>query len=267
MNYKIIFSDIDGTLLTTKNDVSEFTVSEIKKRKDSIPFILVSARMPKSMTYLQERLSIENTPIICYNGALVIIDGKTVSSSVIHINILKQLFSMVSEHDIRLGLYFEDEWIVEEDSERVRKEIFNTKAIPTYSSIATTINNWEKSNKGAHKIMCMGTEENIDLAYQLLIDEFKTDLHIYRSNATLIEIANKNVSKLSGIHTILKKCYPYSIQEAIAFGDNYNDMEMIEAVGHGVAMGNARQEVKEIANAIADDHKNDGVAKYVKHLF
>lgn len=64
MNYKTLCSDLDGTLLSTKNDVSDFTISEISRIKHAVKIILVSARMPKSMTYLQRRLGIEKEPII-----------------------------------------------------------------------------------------------------------------------------------------------------------------------------------------------------------
>lgn len=267
MSYKIIFSDIDGTLLSTKKDISAFTISEIKRIKDTIPFILVSARMPKSMTYLQEQLAIEKEPIICYNGALIMANNKTISSVTIPMSFIEELYIISTKNKVKLGLYFEDEWYVEEMSERVEKEIYNTKTNPTLLSIAHVIEEWKKTDKTAHKIMCMGTEQNIDTVFDILTHKFESELHIYRSNATLIEIANKKVSKRSGIEIVLKEFYPFSIKNAVAFGDNYNDIEMIKAVGHGVAMGNARDELKLIADAVTLDHKEDGVAKYVKHLF
>jgi hydroxymethylpyrimidine pyrophosphatase-like HAD family hydrolase len=53
----------------------------------------------------------------------------------------------------------------------------------------------------------------------------------------------------------------------MAFGDNYNDIDMIAQVGHGVAVANARNEVKQVSNAVTDDYKNDGVAKYLAKVF
>ena len=72
MDFKILCSDLDGTLLSTKSDVSDFTISQIAKIKERLKVILVSARMPQSMIYLQERLGVTDQPIICYNGALVL---------------------------------------------------------------------------------------------------------------------------------------------------------------------------------------------------
>ena len=53
----------------------------------------------------------------------------------------------------------------------------------------------------------------------------------------------------------------------MAFGDNYNDIEMLKAVGLGVAVANANDEVLKVANKITDTNKNDGVAKILQGLF
>jgi len=110
-------------------------------------------------------------------------------------------------------------------------------------------------------------QQATDRIFPILTQAFEQELNIYRSNATLIEIANKKVSKISGIQTILKEFYPVSIENAMAFGDNYNDMEMIQAVGHGVAMGNARSELKKVADVTIANNKEDGVATYLKGFF
>ncbi len=57
------------------------------------------------------------------------------------------------------------------------------------------------------------------------------------------------------------------MKNVIAFGDNYNDIEMLKSVGLGVAVANAIDEVLQIANKITDTNKNDGVAKVIQELF
>ena len=52
----------------------------------------------------------------------------------------------------------------------------------------------------------------------------------------------------------------------IAFGDNYNDVEMINGVGHGVAVSNARQELLDVANQITSKNTEDGVAMVLENL-
>ncbi|WP_420321922.1 HAD family hydrolase [Flagellimonas sp.] len=265
MNFKILCSDLDGTLLSTKNDVSEFTISQINRIKHRTRIVLVSARMPKSITYLQNPMGIEEHPIIAYNGALIMEKGEILHSETIPMANTLALYEICQEQNIRFGLYRNDEWLVSETSERVEKEIFNTKANPSFESTVTTLQRWQTEDLGAHKIMLMGNKESMDHISSTLERHFSSSMNCYRSNDTLIEIAPKSSSKLKGIQSILKT--GESLQDVIAFGDNYNDVEMLRTVGYGVAVANGRNEAKEVANKVTLTNTEDGVAQFIKdHL-
>ncbi|MBM1107951.1 HAD family phosphatase [Aurantibacter crassamenti] len=265
MKYKIFCSDLDGTLLTTKSDVSDFTISEIARIKEQLKIFLVSARMPQSMTYLQKRLGIENQPIICYNGALVLDGTNEILSISIKIEAVEKVYELAKVEHIKLGLYYNSEWYVEETSERVEKEIKYTCAEPIFRDTNETIADWKSRNISAHKIMLMGTKESADKIYPLLTEQLSEQMNIYRSNDTLIELAPKAVSKLSAIKLLLSA--DESLSDVISFGDNYNDTEMLLHTGCGVAVANAREEVKSIANHITLKNTEDGVAHFIKqHL-
>jgi hypothetical protein len=107
----------------------------------------------------------------------------------------------------------------------------------------------------------------MDIAEGFLRLNFDKDLNSYRSNDTLIEISSKRVSKLSGIKTLLNNCLHASLEDIIAFGDNYNDIEMLQAVGLGVAVANGREEVKLAAKEISAANTDDGVALTINKYF
>jgi Cof subfamily protein (haloacid dehalogenase superfamily) len=260
MNYKTLCSDLDGTLLSTKDDVSDITIEQINRISGSIQVILVSARMPSGMYYLQERLSIEQQPIICYNGALILQGDQTLFSEVIPWDILVKVYEMSSPLKIDLGIYYDDNWFVSKTSERVKKEIKYTRTQPTFQPTQITLN--QLKNKGAHKVMLMCTKESANQLMPILEEKLGTHLNCYRSNDTLIEIAPKSVSKRSAIAHILKPSE--SLGDVVAFGDNYNDMEMLEAAGCGVAVGNAREEVKSISNYVTLANTDNGVAYFIE---
>lgn len=265
MNYKMLCCDLDGTLLSSKSDVSDFTISEIERIKHKTRVILVSARMPRAMVYLQRRLSIINQPIVCYNGALVLHGDTEISSTLIPMGQLWEIHHLAQIHFTKLGLYYKNEWFVEENTERVRKEIRYTQSTPIFRDTSDTLKDWEDRNIGAHKIMLMGTKITADIIYPLLEKQLGEDLHLYRSNDTLIEIAPKSVSKLTAIKSLLAA--NESLSDVIAFGDNYNDIEMLEHCGYGVAVGNAREEVKAIADHTTLPNYENGVAEFIKeHL-
>lgn len=269
MTCKILFSDIDGTLLNADRDLSALTVNEIKRIKDEIPVILVSARMPKQMYHLQEKLNILENPLVCYNGALVLVDEKPIHSTEIAPEAMRHIVDYNEnspEGKFHISLFNTNSWYVEAYDRWAQREENNTKVSPEIKPNREVLEAWEPQQKGAHKITCMGDAHLIEKAYQHFKEHLGDELHLYRSKDTYIEIANKEVSKLTGIQKLLAH-YELSLEEAIAFGDNYNDTEMIAAVGQGVAVANARDEVRAVANAITDHHKEDGVAKFIRKVF
>ena len=78
-----------------------------------------------------------------------------------------------------------------------------------------------------------------------------------------MDIIPKTGGKGAAIGKILE-CYHFAKEEAMAFGDGNNDMEMLQAVGKGIAMKNASPELKELADEICDDVANDGIYSYCR---
>lgn len=267
MNYKIIFSDIDGTLLNKDRKLSELTKKVIRELNSQIPVVLISSRMPQAMRHLQDDLHISHQPIICYNGGLILVNDKPVSTTAIPIEILQELKEFNSSVKCHLSLYHGEEWYVPEMDKWALREANNTQVTPTVLSNEEVIKKWKTENKGAHKVMCMGEEEQIDKIVEYLSANFQNGLHLYRSKPTYLEVASSKVSKLTAINTLLEKHFHLDIKDVIAFGDNYNDYEMLKAAGLGIAVGNAKPEILEIANEITHHGKEDGVAKSLQKLF
>lgn len=262
MDFKFLCSDLDGTLLTTKSDVSSYTISQINRIKEQTRVILASARMPSAMHYLQKSLGIEEHPIICYNGALILEGKKELLSVFIPLDIITDIYGICTSFRTEIGLYVNDQWYVSNSSERVEKEIKYTKTKPSFMTSSSTLSYLEKKKLGAHKLMLMGTKKTADELMPILHDKFGMVLHLYRSNDSLIEVAPKSVSKLSAIKVLLGE--QDNLKDIIAFGDNYNDIEMLKYAGVGVAVGNARAEVKAIADHVTLSNTEDGVAHYIK---
>jgi len=265
MPNRIVFSDIDGTLLNPERELSSFTISEVKRINNQIPVVLISSRMPSAMTHLQNELGIMDQPLICYNGGLILVDQQPIRSTVIPVDIIEKLNTFNASAKVHLSLYFEDEWYVPEMDFWANREASNTKVVPQVKSTSRVIGTWRDGNKGAHKIMCMGEEPMIDKVFNYLNSTFGDHLHLYRSKPTYIEIAHKSISKLTAIEMLLDTHFDIPISDAVAFGDNYNDMEMLKAVGTGVAVANAKKEVLQIADTVTLAGKEDGVATYIKN--
>ncbi|WP_103071231.1 Cof-type HAD-IIB family hydrolase [Aquimarina sediminis] len=264
MSHRIVFTDIDGTLLNPQRELSDFTISQIKRIKNTIPVVLISSRMPDAMHHLQEELEIQNQPLICYNGGLILVDQKPVHSTFISPDIIEKISNFNLEQKFHISLYHNNDWFVPEMDFWAKREANNTKVNPVVKPIQNVIKEWRTNSKGAHKIMCMGEEAYIDQAYAFLEDSFGDTLHLYRSKPTYIEIAHKSISKLTAIEILLDTHFEIPISEVVAFGDNYNDIDMLKAVGTGVAVANAKPETIEIADTVTLEGKQDGVATYIQ---
>ena len=267
--YKIIFSDIDGTLLSGVRTLSQATITEVKLLNEKIPFILVSSRMPKQMYHLQKDLGITGLPLIAYNGGLVLNGEKVLHSAAISLQILEELVTLNEQEfssQIHISFYYNDEWYVPQYDQWAEREERNTLVTPIVRSNREVLTQWQQAGHGAHKLMLMGEEPLIDQMFQLLNEKYAHTMQIYRAKETYIEVSDISISKLTGVKVVLDEIYHLPLSEAIAFGDNYNDLEMLKGVGCGVAVDNAREEVKAVAKHITLHHTKDGVAAFLKQL-
>ncbi len=268
MNFKLICSDIDGTLLNKDRELSTSTLETIKALKEKLPFILISSRMPAAMKHLQEQLGIEKEPLIAYNGGLVLDQEQILSSTEISLAQMEKILAYNQDFtEVHLSLYQQDDWFVPKMDYWAEREMRNTKVTPTVLGNNKVLKKWSKTKFGAHKIMCMGDAEKIDQLYNYLTEQMAEDIHLYRSKPTYIEIAPKRISKLTAIDLLLNEKYHFQRDEVLAFGDNFNDIEMLKNVGFGVAVDNAKPEVKAVADATTLESKNDGVANYLRQQF
>lgn len=271
MSYKLLCSDIDGTLLNKDRELSKRTINIIHKIKNTTPVVLISSRMPKAMRHLQYELEIPKHPLIAYNGGLILTYDEGTPNALLSIEISMEItaaiLKFIQKSTIHMSLYHGDEWFVPQMDYWANREMNNTKVKPAVAELETVCENWNSKNIGPHKIMCMGEKGEIQLLENYLNIHHATDLNIYRSKDTYLEIASKQISKLSALSILLDKKFNINLEDVIAFGDNYNDIELLKGVGLGVAVGNAREEVKAIADKITLGNKEDGVAITLEEIW
>jgi Cof subfamily protein (haloacid dehalogenase superfamily) len=271
MGYKAICTDIDGTLLDNRRELSFLTIETFRRLPPDIPVFLASSRMPSAMRHLQEQLGILHHPLICYNGGYVIQysgnDQANVLDSVfISADLCNAIVRQTLKTNVHVSLYYEDNWYAPRWDYWAEREARITKVRPQIADLNDVLERWEAQKIGGHKVMCMGSEEEINILEASLKRSYPTQLHVYRSRPTYLEIAPGAISKGSALKLLLKK-YPIEISEVISFGDNYNDIDLLKVSGKGVAVENAREEVKAIADEITLDSKDNGVAISLHHHF
>jgi Cof subfamily protein (haloacid dehalogenase superfamily) len=273
MDIRAICTDIDGTLLDSRRELSARTIQVIKSIKNEVPVILASSRMPSAMRHLQRELDILDHPLICYNGGYVIrytngSDTPEVLDTVtIPVQVCNTILNYTTGKTIHVSLYTEDNWYAPQDDYWAEREARVTKVTPIITSLAEVLQRWQVSGIGAHKVMCMGPEEEMNALEATLNASLSEAIHVYRSKSTYIEIAPRAISKASALALVLRSCYNLDIAQAMAFGDNYNDIDMLRTTGYGVAVANAREEVKAVVRYTTASNIDDGVAIMLEKYF
>ena len=114
--------------------------------------------------------------------------------------------------------------------------------------------------------MIMGDFKKIEPLESELRHKFGEYIDIYRSKDTYLELNAKAVSKSTSLD-VLSEYFNHPISEFMAFGDNYNDVSMVRKAGYGVAVRNARNEVKVVANEMTESNVDDGVSLTINKYF
>ncbi|QAA23120.1 Cof-type HAD-IIB family hydrolase [Sporolactobacillus terrae] len=262
MAIQVIFSDIDGTLITTHHQLTERTIHAVHAcAKQNIPFILVSARMPSGILPLQQRLGLAG-PMICYSGALIVdsvqLDGEPLQATTLAPQAAKTVWQQVDAHfpSVSFSAYSFDRWLVPEPANPwvLQEQAIAATPMHRFDFLENPLRKWPP----LHKILCMGAPEEIDALEQRLTD-VSLDAIFYKSKSTYLEITSKQVSKASAMQHIID-FYHVAREQTLAFGDNYNDVPMLRYAGVGVAMANAPMQVKGSADYITLSNDQDGIA-------
>jgi Cof subfamily protein (haloacid dehalogenase superfamily) len=268
MNFQAICTDIDGTLLNKERQLSTRTIQVIKSLDRNFPVILASSRMPSAMRHLQAELNIEHHPIIAYNGGYVLrytpAGVEEYCSIEIPGNVVARILALSKDTSIHNSLYRKDEWFAPALDHWTEREERITKVQSVVTDISEVVQGWISKGQGAHKVMCMGEEHEIHALEHELNTHLANEIHVYRSRPTYLELAPKSISKATGLEVLLAKLYDFPMKSVICFGDNYNDIDLLKCGGFGVAVANAREEVKAVATEIAGRSVEDGVAEVIE---
>lgn len=257
MKYQCVFSDIDGTLLNSFHQISQKTKDTVKVlHENNIPFVLVSARMPKGIHFLQKELKIDD-PIICYSGGLILEKDKVIFSQGIEKKKALKLLIFLKQYSVCTTVYFDDHWMVYDlNNQWVVQESEITGIVPELIDF--------QSINDVHKILCMGESKSIDYLEQQLKQLFPT-LSIYKSKPTYLEIMDGTISKSRAIKIICKE-KQIPIEQTVSFGDNYNDIDMLEFTKWGFAMKNAPKDVLKRITMHTLSNDEDGIVYALNYL-
>ncbi|MFK4785975.1 Cof-type HAD-IIB family hydrolase [Fusobacterium sp. MFO224] len=264
--YKAVITDLDGTLLNSKHEISDYSKKIIKKIIDKgIKFIIATGRHHKDAMCFKEQLGADSF-LISANGS-VVHDYKNnpVINNTIPENYAEYFLNLDLEEEIMQNVYTFDKWYVNVDVPEVNE--FHKES--GFAPNVVELRKIRKDNISKFAYICRDSRVLDELEAKLKKDKDIADkIDITASLDVCLEIMGKGVSKGKAISQILEK-EGISLEETIAFGDGLNDKEMLELVGKGLIMGNASEKLKEALpnNEVIGTSDEDSEAKYLEKIF
>ncbi|MGE7997101.1 Cof-type HAD-IIB family hydrolase [Lysinibacillus sp. NPDC093190] len=251
---KILFFDVDGTLYNSEKILPASAKEALfEARRNGYELAIATGRGPFMIQSLLEELDI-NT-YVTFNGQYVVYRGEVVYTNGVEKDELAKIIAFGEARN---------EPVVFLDDKRMVASVGNN------DRVVESLNTLKYQYPTIDSTYYMQND-----VYQTLIFMEEKDEHLYREafpNVQFVrwhryscDILPNGGSKAVGIEKILKKM-GLTLNDAIAFGDGINDIEMLQAVGAGVAMGNGHERVKAVATHIAEHVDEDGLAKIMRQL-
>lgn len=269
MGYKLICMDMDGTLLNDKKEVSERSKKAINKAHElGVKVVIATGRIFVSAEFYGDIIGVK-APIIASNGAYVREkdSDKAIYEKGLGYENYQLVIDLLKKYDIVPHFYTEDTIYTEKlvHSSLAYKNANKTLPINRQVKIEV-VDDWSRlfaeRNPKIIKAMAVGDDAK---KIKEAKDEFikLNRFQVVSSMKNAFEVMAKTTSKGNALKKI---CDYYGIDrnEIISIGDNENDISMIEFAGLGVAMGNAEQIVKNIADYITTTNEEDGVANVIE---
>ncbi|MCU5377382.1 Cof-type HAD-IIB family hydrolase [Bacillus cereus] len=254
--YKVVFFDVDGTLLSEiDRSMHESTKEAIQRLINKGIHVVVTTGRPYSLCSQFKELGIHT--IISANGAHIKCGETVLHKSVLSSEIVHDISGFAALHDHGISYFTEDFAMngIASDNERVMQALSETLNLEKYP---------EKSRDLSEEVYCLclyadeiESQKFIEKYPMLIFDRF----HSYVINV----LEDNKVSKLTAIQKVLDHLNICK-SEAIAFGDGGNDIEMLQYVGLGIAMGNGGEELKTRADFVTKKASEGGISFALKEF-
>lgn len=269
LKYKMLVTDMDYTLLNKGKQVSERNKKALQQAMEKgVLVVVATGRIYTSARYYAKLLGL-STPIIASNGAIIREEhtDRTLYESILPHEAMKEMTRLCKEVDIFCHFFSKD-------------TIFTEKLV----NVSKNYTEWNKYLKEEDQVKVRildnfknMTEEEVSKIFKAVVIDpndsklqyiregiLKTGLvTVSQSLKDNLEVMNKEVSKGNAVKQ-LAEFYGINSDEVITIGDNENDISMIEYAGMGVAVGNAEQCLKDVADFVACDYQEDAVAQVVE---
>ena len=222
--------------------------------------IVVTGRMVQSVRRALAPAELRE-PVICYQGAVVAdADGAWLRHVPIPLELAREAIGLLQDEGYSPNIYVDDELYVGRETPGSREYAsYNRLELHVVGDVLDWL------EEPPTKLVCVGVPKELDAVEARAKEHFGTRMYISKSLPHFLEFAAPGVTKGAGLD-FLAHHLGFTRAETVAFGDGENDVELVGWAGYGVAVENAHERVKAVADWIAPSAKDEGVAQVLEAL-
>lgn len=261
---RLLALDLDGTLTNSEKHVSHRNKKYIRMAQEKgVKIVLASGRPVIGIRNIADELDLWSRGgyILAYNGGHIIDCGSrsNVIKKTIPMEYVHDICSVINKYNVYPLSYDEMGVICENDTDQyVRKEGYNN-SIPIMK-----VESLEKCiEEPVVKFMVVGCPEELNKAYKYLYKLFEGKLNVFFSEPYFMEITPLGIEKASAL-SCLADYMGISKEQIMACGDGLNDIPMLKFAGLAIAMENAYDKTKKVADYVVASNEDDGVAQAIQ---
>jgi Cof subfamily protein (haloacid dehalogenase superfamily) len=228
-------------------------------RAAGIHVVLVTGRMFRAVRPYALEAGLDD-PVVCYQGAVVAepVSGRWLRHVPIPLELARETIAAVNEEGFGLNCYVDDELYVAEITPEARRYAdFQHLDLHAVGDLLAWL------AKPPTKLVVIEDPEVLDGLKERMLARFDGRLYISKSLPYFLEFASPDVTKAAGLD-FLSEHVGFIRRRTVAFGDGENDVELIDWAGYGVAVENAHDRVKEVADFICPSVDEEGVAQVLE---
>ena len=263
MAYRLLAMDLDDTLLDNRLHIrEEDRRALLLARRAGVVLTLATGRMYRAALPYARELEID-APLISYQGAYVKSPrtGEVLLHRPVPLELALEVISRVRARGIHLNIYLDDELYVEKHTpESGRYAAMSRVPVRAVGPLEAFL---RRVGRDPTKVLAIAREDEIETLLREMRPLYAGRLHVTRSKLHFLEFSHPLADKGRALAAVAGY-YGLRPEEVIAVGDSYNDLEMLEWAGLGVAMANARPEVRARADFITASNEEGGVARVVE---
>lgn len=253
---KAVFFDIDGTIWNDYMEIPESTIVAVTKLRENGHYAFLCSGRSRANIRTKKLLDIGFDGVVAACGTHIDFQGEKVFEQLLTQEQISHALAVIRKNEMSVVLEGPEYLYVDENA-----FLDDPYVIHLRKELGEDVKNIKV---GAPYIINKMSAVLNNARLEKVIEELGTDFDVINHGGGLIEIQPHGHSKATGIARVCELLH-IDIEDTYAFGDSANDLEMISYVAHGVAMGNATDELKNVAEFVTTDIMKDGIHVGLQH--